>query len=86
MDVDLLKAGPGGVIKPSSPPRSSDSDWSDIDTEEEVVLSDDDEDIGDKLQIDIPKKKKRAINITESPDNTEVTSLNSTAKLQTNDG
>ena len=36
----------------SSPPRSSDSDWSDIDTGEENNLTDDDEDVADKLAID----------------------------------
>ena len=36
----------------TSPPRSSDSDWSDIDTGEENNLTDDDEDVADKLAID----------------------------------
>ena len=36
----------------TSPPRSSDSDWSDIDTGDENNLTDDDEDVADKLAID----------------------------------
>ena len=36
----------------NSPPRSSDSDWSDIDTGEENNLTDDDEDVAGKLAID----------------------------------
>ena len=84
MEIASPKANPDGVVEPSSPPRPSDSDWSDIDTDEETNLTDDDEDIDDKLHIDIPKKRKRARNVTKSPDNTELISLDGTAKAQPN--
>ena len=55
----------------NSPPRSSDSDWSDIDSDEEKNLTDDDEDTTDKLLIDIPKKRKRLITSSESQDHSD---------------
>ena len=55
----------------NSPPRSSDSDWSDIDSDEEKNLTDDDEDTTDKLLIDIPKKHKRLITTSESQDHSD---------------
>ena len=55
----------------NSPPRSSDSDWSDIDSDEEKNLTDDDEDTTDKLLIDIPKKRKRLMTTSESQDHSD---------------
>ena len=55
----------------NSPPRSSDSDWSDIDSDEEKNLTDDDEDTTDKLLIDIPKERKRLITSSESQDHSD---------------
>ena len=49
IDPSPAKAHPANT---TSPPRSSDSDWSDIDTGEENNLTDDDEDVADKLAID----------------------------------
>ena len=57
-----------------SPPRSSDSDWSDIDTEEENNLTDDD-DATDKLFIDLPKKRKQSSNETESVNSNQSSAL-----------
>ena len=45
-------AAESNLANTTSPPRSSDSDWSDIDTGDENNLTDDDEDVADKLAID----------------------------------
>ena len=58
-----------------SPPRSSDSDWSDINTDEENNITDD-EDTGDKLIIDISKKRKRDNIETETQNNLDLSSTN----------
>jgi hypothetical protein len=56
------------AVKAKSPPRSSDSDWSDIDTEDEVnknEIESDDLDVSDRLQIDISQEQNQKKNLGE---------------------
>ena len=55
METSNSKTNLDTTVEQCSPPRSSDSDWSDINTDEENNITDD-EDTGDTLIIDISKK------------------------------
>ena len=77
MEASSSKSNPDTIVEQSSPPRSSDSDWSDIDTDEANNITDD-EDTGDKLIIDISKKRKRGNIETETQNNLDLSSTSST--------
>ena len=73
MEVSSSKSNPDTIVDQCSPPRSSDSDWSDIDTDEANNITDD-EDTGDKLIIDISKKRKRGNIETETQKSLDLSS------------
>ena len=73
METSSSKSNLDTNVAQCSPPRSSDSDWSDINTDEENNITDD-EDTGDKLIIDISKKRKRGNIETETQNNLDLSS------------
>lgn len=73
MEASSSKSNPDTIVDQCSPPRSSDSDWSDIDTDEANNITDD-EDTGDKLIIDISKKRKRGNIETETQNSLDLSS------------
>lgn len=73
METSNSKTNLDTTVEQCSPPRSSDSDWSDINTDEENNITDD-EDTGDKLIIDISKKRKRGHIETETQNSLDLSS------------
>ena len=79
----LIKTGDSASTI-DSPPRSSDSDWSDIDTDEQSCGTDCDEEAAGRLRIDTSEKSQRknnSINVTENQNEEQLCSKQGTAQL-----